>query len=78
MTTHHLEEAETLASNIIFLSSGTVKLEGTVEDLKHTFGLGFTVELISEKPHFIDYFWNLKQQIETEIKTKIGNSFCFE
>lgn len=48
LTTHHLEEAERLADNIIFLASGTVKVTGSIKQLKKNFGLGYNIDVFLE------------------------------
>lgn len=73
LTTHHLEEAERLADNIIFLAGGTVKLIGTVDELKKNFGLGYLVEITTENEQKRDYFLDLKKKIEIEN----GSNFVF-
>ena len=40
LTTHHLEEAETLASRIVVVDQGRVASEGTVAEIRATSGLG--------------------------------------
>lgn len=48
LTTHHLEEAETLADNMIVLSHGQIKVQGTIEDIKKSFGFCYVIEVISK------------------------------
>lgn len=47
MTTHHLEEAEELANDIMFLSQGKIAEYGTVNYIKKAYGSGY--EIIVDK-----------------------------
>lgn len=73
LTTHHLEEAERLADNIIFLASGTVKLVGTVAQLKQDFGAGYQVEINFTDHQPPESLLRLKSAIEEAV----GNGFKF-
>ena len=74
LTTHHLEEAEKLADNIIFLAAGSVKLVGTVEELKNNFGIGYLLEIIAPVNQPREYFLGIKQNIEN----RVGLDFLFK
>merc|ERR1712124_162236 len=45
LTTHMLEEAEELCSSIVILSKGRVSTKGTVQELKTTWGCGYTLTI---------------------------------
>ena len=49
LTTHHLEEAEFLADNIVVLAGGTIKFKGTINEIKKGFGIGYVLQLISNE-----------------------------
>jgi ABC-type multidrug transport system ATPase subunit len=49
LTTHMLEEAEALATNIVVLRKGTVVAEGTVQALKQAWGDGYLLSIDCEK-----------------------------
>ncbi|KAK6836859.1 hypothetical protein PG987_007354 [Apiospora arundinis] len=44
-TTHFLDECEVLSDNIVVLSMGTVKCQGTPAELKHQYGGGYRVHI---------------------------------
>jgi ABC-2 type transport system ATP-binding protein len=48
LTTHMLEEAEALATQIVVLRKGTVAAQGTVQALKQTWGDGYLLSIDSE------------------------------
>ena len=68
MTTHHLEEAEKLADNIIFISEGNIKLVGTVEELKRNFGLGYSIDVIFASDPTESNITDFKAKIESDLK----------
>lgn len=43
MTTHFLDEADFLSDNIVILSKGQLKAEGSSAELKHQFGEGYSI-----------------------------------
>jgi len=49
LTTHMLEEAEILASQIVILRQGMVAAEGSVQQLKNEWGRGYMLSIVSEE-----------------------------
>ena len=45
MTTQHLEEAEELADNLALLESGKMVYQGTVDEVKKRFGVGYNLRI---------------------------------
>lgn len=45
LTTHHLEEAEFLADTIKVLVQGKIYAQGTIQELKNKFGVGYNISL---------------------------------
>ena len=45
LTTHFLDEADLLSDQIVIMSKGSLKAEGTVVELKHKLGSGYRVHL---------------------------------
>ncbi|KAF1991763.1 nod factor export ATP-binding protein I [Aulographum hederae CBS 113979] len=52
MTTHFLDEADTLSDHIAVLSKGHLKAEGSAVDLKHRFGGGYRA-IVSAEEKFV-------------------------
>lgn len=48
LTTHMLEEAESLASHIVILRQGSVAAQGSVQELKNSYGMGYMLSVDSE------------------------------
>lgn len=81
LTTHHLEEAETLADNIVVLHQGTVKVSGSIQEIKKAFGVGYVIEVISDHPVpssvFEEYLAQVNGSIEQDlqlVQTKIQDT----
>jgi ATP-binding cassette subfamily A (ABC1) protein 3 len=45
LTTHLLEEAESLANNLIIMVSGEIRAKGTVQEIKNQFGDLYEIEV---------------------------------
>eukprot|EP00928_Gymnodinium_smaydae_P019591 TRINITY_DN17526_c0_g3_i1.p1 TRINITY_DN17526_c0_g3~~TRINITY_DN17526_c0_g3_i1.p1 ORF type:complete len:788 (-),score=73.18 TRINITY_DN17526_c0_g3_i1:80-2443(-) len=58
LTTHMLEEAEELCSNIVILKKGEIAAEGSVQDLKEQWGTGYTVSIdsVENKMELVENF----------------------
>lgn len=67
MTTHHLEEAETIADDIVFLAEGEVKVQGKIEDLKKMFGIGYLITITSRNDQPKEYFEELLRGFEGSV-----------
>lgn len=54
LTTHHLEEAETLSDSISVLFQGQIIVQGSVNDIKKKFGVGYQIDIFptSDKKSF--------------------------
>eukprot|EP00930_Biecheleria_cincta_P041012 TRINITY_DN28092_c0_g1_i1.p1 TRINITY_DN28092_c0_g1~~TRINITY_DN28092_c0_g1_i1.p1 ORF type:complete len:777 (+),score=148.62 TRINITY_DN28092_c0_g1_i1:103-2433(+) len=48
LTTHMLEEAECLASHIVIMQHGSVAAQGSVQQLKNSYGMGYMLSVDSE------------------------------
>jgi ATP-binding cassette subfamily A (ABC1) protein 3 len=71
LTTHHLEEAETLADNIIVLSGGKIRVKGTIADIKKAFGIGYVLEIISNEPVNNSIFESLINKINSSFGSQL-------
>lgn len=49
MTTHFLDEADLLADNIVMLSKGSLRAEGSSAQLKDSFGAGYRVHVLNAR-----------------------------
>lgn len=49
LTTHMLEEAECLASHIVIMRQGSVAAQGSVQQLKNNYGMGYMLSVDSEQ-----------------------------
>ena len=58
MTTHSMEEAETLCKKIGILVDGEFKCLGTKDEIKEQFGFGYEINLQINTPD-VDYLYNL-------------------
>jgi len=58
MTTHSMEEAETLCKKIGILVDGQFKCLGTKDEIKEQFGFGYEINLQINTPD-VDYLYNL-------------------
>jgi ATP-binding cassette subfamily A (ABC1) protein 3 len=67
LTTHHLEEAETLADDIVVLHQGMVKVSGSIEHIKKAFGVGYIIEVISSEPVHSYIFEDLLNNVNSSI-----------
>ena len=70
LTTHHLEEAEILSDSISVLSFGEIIVNGTVEEIKKKFGVGFQVEIFPDSE--LEDFKNDLETISDTLKNKYG------
>ena len=71
MTTHSMEEAETLCKKIGILVDGQFKCLGTKDEIKEQFGFGYEINLQINTPD-IDYLYNL-YKVNNEDKEKSIN-----
>jgi ATP-binding cassette subfamily A (ABC1) protein 3 len=46
LTTQHLEEAEELADNLALLETGKLVAQGTTDDIKKKFGIGYNLKVV--------------------------------
>jgi ATP-binding cassette subfamily A (ABC1) protein 3 len=73
LTTHHLEEAETLADNIVVLAAGTIKIKGTINEIKREFGIGYDMEVISDDPVPASTFEQFVKNVNSTLQTTAIN-----
>ena len=71
MTTHSMEEAETLCKRIGILVDGQFKCLGTKDEIKEQFGFGYEVNLQINTPD-IDYLYNLYKVNDEDKKKNIN------
>ena len=50
LTTHSMEEADLLADRIAIMARGRVVAEGTSDDLKSRYGVGYTLTMAKQRP----------------------------
>ena len=49
MTTQHLEEAEELADKLALLDTGKLVTQGTVDEIKKKYGVGYNLKITSSR-----------------------------
>jgi ABC-2 type transport system ATP-binding protein len=83
LTTHYLEEIEQIATRIIFLHQGTIKAQGTVEEIKKI-GISslsqitfFCEEILSFHYYKNVQHWNLSEHIYT-LHTRNPDALIYE
>lgn len=54
LSTHSLEEADVLGDNIIIMNQGEILCKGTQFDLKHAFGTGYTLKMLTTDVFDVD------------------------
>lgn len=54
MTTQHLEEAEELADGLAMLETGKLVSQGTVDEIKKRYGVGYNLRITGTSKGFID------------------------
>ena len=79
MTTHSMEEAESLCKTIGILVDGKFKCIGTSDEIKIKYGKGFEFNLQIEVPEIVDVFLKYKINLENFNKEININEFieCF-
>ena len=73
LTTHHLEEAEILSDSISVLSFGEIIVQGTVEEIKKKFGVGYQIEIFpdSELENFKEDLVNISDLMKNKYGEKM-------
>jgi ABC-2 type transport system ATP-binding protein len=67
LTTHDMDEAETLCDRIAFLVGGRIVAEGTPAELKHTVARGRRVESVGMEDVFMDLTGRSVEEDEEEV-----------
>ena len=73
ISTHSMEEADTLCNRIAIISRGELRVSGTQEELKRQFGTGFTVTLTVTDPNYdVEALLTEKIDKDAAVKTRTG------
>ena len=73
ISTHSMEEADTLCDRIAIITRGELRVSGTQEQLKRQFGTGFTVQLTVADPSYdVEGFLAEKIDKNAAVKTRTG------
>ena len=73
ISTHSMEEADTLCSRIAIMAHGQLRVAGTQEQLKRQFGTGLTVQLTVASPTFsVGAFLSRHVHVDAAVKTQTG------